>query len=293
MEKILIVRQGALGDVILVTPIVRELKKMLGAKCEISILTSFPFVFDNNPHVYKAYKYGQQLPNDFTRLINLNLVYENSPKEHIIDAFSIAAGLDHNYDKQPELFLNHDQILKVYNETSFLPNNFVVIHMRKYGWPNRNFSESFWQNVVKEILHNTSYSIVQIGAPDEIAFTGNDRLIDKRGQYDIHVTKGIIAKSKALICVDTGILHVGACTETPIISIFTSASHEYRKPFRNDSTIFFPIVPKYEDGNVLTCYGCQKDETPPLTDYKCFRGDNICTSMISGTELVEQLLKLN
>jgi ADP-heptose:LPS heptosyltransferase len=291
MEKILIARQGALGDVILVTPIVRQIKKMLGLNCEISVLTSFPFVFDNNPHVHIVYS-NNQISETFTGLIDLNLAYENSPAEHVINAYANKINLNVEFDKQPELFLNSEQNLKVISELEQLKNPYIIIHMRNYGWPNRNFGENFWFKVVQDILARSTYDIVQIGAANEIAFNGNDRLIDKRGQYDIHVTKGIMDHAKAVICVDTGILHVAACTDTPIISIFTSASHEYRKPFRNDSTQFFPIIPKYNDGTVLECYGCQK-KNPGLTNFYCERNDVICTTMISPDELVSQILKIS
>lgn len=297
MNKIFVLRQGALGDVILTTPIIRKLKSLLGQDSSINVLTAFPFVFDNNPHVDKVYSYGQYVQIDSAdTVIDLNLVYEKNPGVHIIDAYDAYVNKmfgfgDTNFDKQPELFLSSSQQDIVNKEISTFGDNYVVIHMRKYGWPNRNFGEAFWQEVVREILQKTDYKIVQIGAKDEIAFSGNPRLIDFRGKYDIQVARGIIDAARALIGTDTGVLHIAACTSTPIISAFTSAHHDYRKPLRNDS-IFFPILPKNNDGIILECYGCQKDEIPPQTDFRCRRTDVICNKSIRVEDIIEQLLTI-
>ena len=47
--QILVRRRAALGDVIMSTGVVRELKKRYN--CVIDIATEFPNVYDNNPYV--------------------------------------------------------------------------------------------------------------------------------------------------------------------------------------------------------------------------------------------------
>ena len=51
--QILVRRRAALGDVIMSTGVVRELKSKY--RCEIDVATEFPNVFDNNPHVRAIY----------------------------------------------------------------------------------------------------------------------------------------------------------------------------------------------------------------------------------------------
>jgi ADP-heptose:LPS heptosyltransferase len=47
--QILVRRQAALGDVIMSTGVVRELKNRY--ICDIDVATEFPNVYDNNPNV--------------------------------------------------------------------------------------------------------------------------------------------------------------------------------------------------------------------------------------------------
>jgi ADP-heptose:LPS heptosyltransferase len=281
--RILVNRQNALGDVILASPIVRKLK-LDNPDSKIDVLTRFPEVFRNNPHVNVI---NPAIHNNYDRIINLDLVYENDPKKHITDAYADFVFGQHTFDKQPELFSSNS-----YQLDKFTGTDFIVIHMRKYGWPNRNLSEVFWQSVIRDLLTHTDYKIVQIGAPDEIAFSGNDRLVDHRGKFEIQYIKELINLSRAFIGIDTATLHIAACTNTPIISVFTSAHHDFRKPLREDETKFFPILPKEQNGDILACYGCQADIPPPNTGFHCRRNDVICTQSIRKEDIISSLLKL-
>lgn len=286
MDRILLARNGALGDVILASPIVRHLAKT--HNCLVDVLTAFPQVFERNPHVGKL---NNILPTDpYLFRFNLNMVYENNPRLHITDAYGQEVFGHQDFDHTPDLF-ESEQHERSVDEIVRFGSRFIVIHMRKYGWPNRNFPEKFWAKVVKRMLDETPYDIFQIGSPNEIAFSGNPRLHDTRNfNLSIHDIKVLISRANAFIGIDTGTLHIAACTKTPIVSIFTSASHEYRQPLRNPNA-FFPILPHTSDGMILACYGCQKERIGS-TDYYCKRGDNICTESVSPDEIVEKLVNI-
>jgi len=86
--KILLIRQAALGDVLLATPILKQIYVDHAGDCEIDVLTLKPEAFVNNPYVTEIISPPQYLENrkNYHTMINLDLVYESHPDMHILDA---------------------------------------------------------------------------------------------------------------------------------------------------------------------------------------------------------------
>lgn len=86
--NILVRRTGALGDVVLMTPIVHQLRRVY-PDARIHVITAYPAVFFNNP-----WNIELRIPECGTPCydvgidINLNLAYERRPTMHVVDAYS-------------------------------------------------------------------------------------------------------------------------------------------------------------------------------------------------------------
>jgi len=295
-KTILIVRQLAMGDVLLATPIVKQVYLDHQGECEIDILTMKPDVFANNPYIRNIFipeTYGV-LPITYSEIINLDLSYENQPKIHIIDAYAMTShGATENIkSKRLELFSttkDKNKIEEIYKE--IIKDKFLVIHMRKDTWPSRNLSEETWQSIVQLLIDNTEYKIVQVGSNHEISFNDDKRLVDLMGCLTIHELKELIDLSECFIGIDSGTLHIAACTDKPIISMFTSAHHRLREPLdRPNNAPFIPIVPNIE------CYGCQEHYPPPITGVICHKGNPFsppCKDLFDINDIKNALIKLN
>ena len=69
--KILVNRSGALGDVLMVTPIIRRLYRKRFGECQIYIKSFYTEIFLNNPfHIYDADRYVH-ISNSLVREIRL------------------------------------------------------------------------------------------------------------------------------------------------------------------------------------------------------------------------------
>ena len=273
--KILLIRHGALGDVIWTTPIARQIWRDHGGDCLIDVLTLKPEVFQGSPWVNMAltpetFDNRQKL---YDKTINLDLAYEKYPSMHLLAAY---AKFSHGSIQgisalEPELFeTRHDQAAVQQRIDTEIDGQFLVLHMRRDTWPSRNLSISKWRAIVDELLSTTNLKIVQVGSPNEICFDHDPRLINLMGQLSLQQLKVLIAKSRVYLGIDSGTLHVAACTETPIDALFTSCHHTYREPLGRDKTHFYPIPADIE------CYGCQSRMPPPVTGVICARGDVAC-----------------
>lgn len=273
--KILLIRHGALGDVIWTTPIVRQLWRDHGGDCSIDVLTLKSEVFLGSPWVNsivspETFAGRQQL---YDKTINLDLAYEKYPSMHFLDAYAKFShgSIDGIKGRQPEIFETRQdrRSVKALIDTQ-VGRRFVVVHMRRDTWPSRNLTIAKWREIVDEILLTTDLKIVQVGSANEISFDHDDRLVNLMGRLSLQELKVLIAESEVYLGIDSGTLHVAACTDTPIVSMFTSAHHTYREPVGRDKARFFPIAAEIE------CYGCQSRMPPPVTGVVCARGDVAC-----------------
>jgi len=273
LPNYMVVRQLALGDVLLATPIIRQLFHDHRGQCHIDVLTMKPEIFLNNPYVRRVYtpQDYSQAKGPYARVINLDLAYENLPHMHVVDAYAMAShgSAEKIKDKRLELFPTETDRRNVKTiQEEKIGGPYAVIHMRKDTWPSRNLPDATWKGILNILLEHTDLNIVQVGSAHEIAFDYHPRLLDFLGVLSIHELREIIADAKCYVGVDSGTLHVAACTDTPVIAMFSSAHHRLREPLeRPPQARFIPIQPQVD------CYGCQEHYPPPITGVICHRGD--------------------
>jgi len=256
--NILVIRSGAMGDVILATPIIHMLHRKYDGLCCINVATRYPEVFRNNPYVTKILTIQEirSLEHQFNLIIDLDCCYEKNRKKHITEAYSFnifGAGVDVEH-MQPELFPNDDDrtITKAFIEKIGGP--YIVCHNRfDHTQPYRNLATRDWEDLILRMMSQTSFKVVQIGSKDkDFALKANNgNLIDARGILNLQQSQILISNAQLFLGVDAGPLHIAATTSTPIVCFFTIAHHNVRKPLRSKDTVFKAISPNIE------CYGCQ------------------------------------
>lgn len=269
MNRILVRRGGALGDVILTTPIVRRLKHE-NPSSEIWVETGYPEVFHGNPYVA-----GVNGSGPFNRLINLDLAYEMRPKMHVVDAYSEAAfGCADAGVVGKQQWLAHSVV-------RFMAANkqFIAVHAA-VSWPNRTIPQSTWDSVSHRLL-DEGFIVVAIGTTRDMLPTG---AIDLRNIPTLPELVGFLDLCGGFIGSDSALLHVAGATAVPIVGIFTSVKPEYRMPLR-----YAPQTSVTMPG--LDCLGCLAEEPPPVTYVGCRRGDLACRE-VSADQIVEALLDL-
>jgi len=283
--RILVIRQLALGDVLLTTPIIRKLFNDYAGQCTIDVITKRPEVFVGNHWVHEVFTPETFSKNygEYDKVINLDLAYEKQPGLHIVDAYSLYAHGHALPEDEKRLELNnsiHQKLFTMTHVAQEIGGRYVVIHMRHDTWPSRNLSQETWKQVVDTLLAETDYKIVQVGSTHEISFDHNPRLLNYLGKHTIHELKEVIEQAELYVGIDSGTLHIAATTDTPIVSFFTSAHHDLRKPLgRGKNAIFKAITPD------LACYGCQRRYAPPITGVICDQGDPYNPPCISKIDI--------
>jgi hypothetical protein len=88
MTRIGIKRKGALGDVLMATPVVSALKQTRGEHAQIFVATEFPEVFDRSLWVSACLPPVSVDREYFDEFYDLDNVYESSLQDHVIDAYA-------------------------------------------------------------------------------------------------------------------------------------------------------------------------------------------------------------
>lgn len=272
---ILVCRAGALGDVIMTTPVIRRLRRE-NPNEGIIVQTQYANVFTGNQHVNLAsssLSVGASMTID--RMINLDLAYERRPKDHIVEAYMLEAFGDRGKpeDRQQELtFLTNSPL----GGRGSKP--YVAVHATKAGWSNRTLPRSTWVKVVDGI-QDAGFRPVLIGSPrDDIP--GNH--VARCMVTNIKMVAELIDGAACFVGSDSGLLHVAGATRAPIVGVFTCAQPHLRLPWRDgvlgkDCT---SIVPD------LACVGCLHRRQAPVTTEWCERGDVACVQMVKAEEIV-------
>jgi ADP-heptose:LPS heptosyltransferase len=287
--QILVRRRASLGDVIMTTGVVRELKKQY--HCEIDIATQYPNVYSNNPHVRAIYHTEAAPPADqYDLYINLDDAYELNPVNHYVDNYFYRAfGQNIPADKSVELFptnADHDVV------NSFcLTNNldhFIVIHIRQWHWALKNMSWDTWYAVFEKLFtERTDFKIVTVGSMQD-GTVQHPLFADAREQLNIQQQKLLMDQAVCFVGIDSAPFHVAAASNTHIVSLHTHLLPDRILPSRSG-------IPAYKTTAIMSdidCVGCNDTQIRPVNQVVCKHGDFPCKDKFNADRIANNILEL-
>ena len=249
--RIQVHRRSALGDVLLITPVLRALRARYPAS-SITVSTLYPELFEGNPHADAVVRADAPLEG-FDQTFDLH--YEHTPETHIVDAYARIAGVEVE-DRTPEFYLARtdleaaDQILR--SAGVDLGKPLVGFHLES-GWEVRNWPlERF--RVVARGLQARGVQVAILGDKEGPAA---DFGIDLRGRTGLRELAAVVFKCCALLTIDSGVMHIAAALRRPCVSLFGCTDPEKRLPDWAMSTAIYADV---------VCRGCHHRQRPvPVT----------------------------
>lgn len=236
-----------LGDTICATPTLRKLYNSYGRK--ISVLTHHPDVFKHNQYVEDLY---------FT---------ENSNRDILLESYEMLVSFIPNLENEFGVTLRHNQfdirqfhaaglgfqLLHHEMDMDFypdpfvddvnLPQNFIVIHPVQ-TWPSRTWSPENWA-LLSRMLNDSGIAVVSVGK--DSSEVGNSNV--QKPVFDFEIKLGmnllnkvnlsqtwwLMQKSKGVVTMDSGLLHLAGTTDAEIFQLGSSIDYRLRAPFRNGS----------------------------------------------------------
>jgi ADP-heptose:LPS heptosyltransferase len=278
-------REGALGDVILTTAVIHELKKTFPEK-KIWVQTAFKEVFHNNPDV--EWVVEKEVEKHTSNIIDLNLCYEKEPTLHLVSSYAKAAlGKDIEI-KSPLIFSTKKDLdslckkLKGFIELTKEP--YIVMH-QAVTWENRTWPKEYWDQIIHYFLQK-GFKIVIIGRKKDFSFLHHPKVINLLSVLHLLEIKELIEHSKLFIGPDSAMIHVAMSTSAPIIGLFTISD---------------PALRVTREKNVISltpdskCKFCLHRVKSIVTKLSCEYGTNHCVKEITPQKVLRasrQLLNM-
>lgn len=314
--KILVLRFSSIGDIVLTTPVIRCLKKQLGA--DIHYLTKKPFasILEANPYCNKVFTFEKELkPNlvsslqsenydwvidlhhnlrslrlkwslgkparSFNKLnlekwLLVNTGWNLLPDRHIVDRYmDTVSHLGVQYDGEgldyfipPEVTLSEG----ILPETPFVAFAIGATHATK----------RLPEDKIVAICQSLSQPVVLLGGNAEaeegrrIAEASGAHVVNLCGRLNLHQSALVAQQSERVITHDTGLMHIAAALQKPIISVWGSTVPAFG---------MYPFYPTGMQKNTsmevlgLSCRPCSKigHAECPKGHFRCMQNQDVTT----------------
>ena len=277
-KRILLVRHGAFGDCLLITPFIRQLRAS-HRDAEIHVLSFFDF-FQHYPEVNQwidARKVSfEKIATEYDEIRFFS--YEQAPASHILDGFEFSSELKLKIDApfvpevSPEV---QNRFLKAHG----LQTKKYIVFTPFAGPHARDLVESRAAEIVERMQSAfPEYRIVLFHNKKKF-FSGAINVLGKRTFLEM-VT--LMRNSSACLTVDTGFLHLAQACGTPTVVIAgpTDPALRITRP-ELAQTVQAPVE----------CLGCYHRHigTFGTAFTTCFRQDWACKFSFSTQECVQKL----
>ena len=138
------------------------------------------------------------------------------------------------------------------------------------GFFTKMWPMAYWRKLLPELLAKYPHRFVLIGGRDERnmvkALEIDDRVINMAGRLSLLESAVLIRRADALICNDSGVMHMASAVGTPMVAIFGSTTRHLG---------FFPFRARVEilENNSQWCRPCSHVGRPscPLLHFNCMR----------------------
>lgn len=207
----------------------------------------------------------------------VNLKVDRLPKIHIVDRYFEAAerlGV-RNDMRAGEFYIGDSNHVNVQSKFGLTPKNYIAVAIGAQFNTKRMPAE-----LLVKILKDVNKPIIILGGPTdvdlaaEIVSLGISDLINAVGELSIQESASVIQQAAKLLTNDTGMMHIGACLDTEIVSVWGNTVPELG---------MYPYYPgqeeKYSIHEVknLGCRPCSKIGYAkcPKGHFKCMMDQNV------------------
>ena len=288
--NILVKRRAAIGDVIMSTGVVRELKRLYGDNCNIDVATECIEVYRNNPHI-RHICHTNVMPDiaGYDKYINLDDAYELNPTDNYLDSYFYRAFGYTDMNQRPELFPNDEDQTAVLN--TIYQNEldkYIVVHMRNWHWGAKNISMDVWLDVFAQLFEQrTDFKIVTVGGTTDFFIEDHPLFIDARAKYTDQQLKYVCDNAQAFVGIDSAPYWCAAASSTHIIALLTHLHPERILPERNrELGKNCTAIQTQEE-----CRGCGDKQARPIRYINCIKGNYPCAGNFDTEAITQAILK--
>jgi len=286
--NILVQRRGAIGDCVMTTGVIRELKRQYGPNSNLDVASDVLEVYRNNPQVRVVIPVDAVTdPRVYDVYINLDLAYELNPHNHLVDSMFYRAFGRNTFNRAVELFPDDNDRQIVDRLLMDIDAPFIVVHMRNWHWPAKNISMEVWFEVfVKLFETRTDFKIVCVGGASDGFLESHPNFVDARDRLNIQQQKYLCDHAQCFVGIDSSPYWAAAASNTHIVSLSTLFRNEQVMPYR-DRTVGHNCTPVTTQED---CAGCWETLPTPVRQPYCKKGTTPCNNNFDTAAIATAIL---
>lgn len=212
LEHIVLKRGYALGDVLMLEPLIEYYSKK---NYQVVLDTNLEYMGMFMQYPYRI-KHIKELNPAVTpiKFIDFDMSYERKPKQLVLKSYYEAAGITDGVIRNSRLKFN-------INESNKLFKKYVVLHIDETGVPHRNIRGMDWKPVVT-YLEARGYSVFQVGNAkhEEVGIFIN--------AASKEMLSFVLAGADLFIGIDSGVSHIAVALGIKSVIFFGSVNPKYR-----------------------------------------------------------------
>ena len=228
-------RNYGLGDVLMCTPAMREIKR-LNPACRITFYTDFPDLVEGLPFIDRVRPMAEQ-PEIY---VWLNYEFSLPPHRHLARIIGDQLGVDVR-DVRPSCAVRPDLVERFRNEWSDLPRPHVIVTRRASSFtPNKDWPDAYWDALVARLADRGT--VIEVGGPTPgppVRAAGS--YLDLRGRTSLPELIAAIAASDLHVGPITGTVHIAAAMGVPTVVIYGGYEHPDCTDYPGNINFYSPV----------------------------------------------------
>lgn len=228
-------RNAALGDVLMCTPALREVKR-LNPDARVTLYTDIPEPVEGLPFIDGILPWAER-PGAF-----YSLRYEESlpPRRHIARILGDQLGVAVT-DIRPSCAVREELVGRFRREWSGLPRPLVIVNRHAGPWtPNKEWPDEYWEGLVARLADRGT--VIEVGGPAPHPTAVPDgSYIDLRGRTSLPELIAAIAAADFHVAPITGTVHIAAAMGVPSVVIYGGYEHPDCSGYPGNINLYSPV----------------------------------------------------
>lgn len=227
-------RPGGLGDALMSTPALRELKR-IRPECHIHFHTKRPDSAQGLPYLDTV------SPIESRPAESIWIGYERAipSDKHLAKVMGESIGVRVN-DIRPDCAVDEKLIQRYKDAWQHCPHPHILVQRHASTWtPNKDWPDEYWKKLVLALLKERTVIDIGYSSADE-PISSLPNHIDLRGA-ELKELVASVAAADILVAPDSGPIHIAAAVRTPAVVIVGGYSHPENTAYPENTTLFTPI----------------------------------------------------
>jgi ADP-heptose:LPS heptosyltransferase len=213
-----IISHGGVGDVVMCTPVLRELRRC-NPGCRIRFFSKYSPLVAGLPYIDEA------LPREFCPYPAVEVNYWDDDRYpvplrgRLISLLGDRLGLRVT-DQRVDCVISPELVAQYRDAWRSLPRPHIVISRHGGEWtPNKEWPARYWTALIERLARRTT--VIEIGASRRPALKGpGNGYIDLRGRTSVTEMAAALAAADLHVGPESGPMHIAAAVNTPGVILY-------------------------------------------------------------------------